>query len=365
MKKLLVTLFVFFALTSVAQTLIVPQPVRGFQVGSNDLQNFNVIHTPKEAIQVAFIITVQKTGEGQILEMVSSNHTLRPGVNSFTLSNLNVISKRYSNTSYASYESKMRSFPEGEYGYCIDIICKDAVNKCERIFEAEITHKQCNEFTVIPATPLLLASPEDEALIKETRPNFSWIPPMPLGSDPDIRYSFTLVHLQKDQRPEDGIRRNRPLYQRGPTNNLVNGVNLVFPTTLPDLIKGERYAWQVEAFLNNIKVGTSEVWEFEVEKKQVYSSYVDITTASNNLHQCGSNLDFSYKYRGLEGVLNYQILDSEGEDVSPSKEILVVRGDNYLRINRVDAGLNTDEQYQLKVTDLRGKNYILLFQFFE
>lgn len=275
----LLCLLSFCALAQ-AQTSVNLYPVSGFQIASNDLLNFNVIHTSNEPVQVQFqVIVEQKSGQrGQFLELHSAKHVLKPGINTFNTSNFNITRKRFASSEMATYEMKMNSFPMGDYSYCVRIICQDAPATCEKMFEGEITYNACSDFRVLPMTPLLLASPEDEAKLKIKRPNFSWIPPMPLGNDPDISYEFTLVHLNEKQKGEDGIRRNRPLYKR----DRIPEVALNFPTTLEDLIPGEHYAWQVKAHLGEVLVGTSEVWEFEIVKPVDPPRYVRLNHLGNS-----------------------------------------------------------------------------------
>ncbi len=292
--------------------------------------------------------------------MTSGIHVLKSGINNYNISNINIVEKHYAKSDFAQYEAKMRSFPIGSYEYCIDIICVDELSKCEEVLESEITRKQCHDFTILPMTPLLLSSPDDEEVIETVRPNFTWIPPMPLGNDPDISYDYTLVKLNEDQRGEDGIRRNRPLYER----QGIQAINLVFPSTLEDLERGERYAWQVKARLGDVVAGISEVWEFEVEEENEPQKYVLLSKTPNAAifdYKDDDVIYFMHKspYAGTNYTI--RIKSTEGEIVADnlSKDLLLRQNNDHNETKHT--GLNT-YQLELKRFNLNPGIYTLILE---
>jgi hypothetical protein len=319
MNKLL-TFLIFLSCFHVhGQTIINPHPVSGYQVSSDNLLDFDVIAISKgsaESVNVSFRITVSQSDQlrGPFLTMYSGKHTLTKGVNSFNIGNINIIRKQFASADFANYESKMNSFPMGNYVYCINIVCEDNFDRCSDFFVQENNRTECTEFTILPMSPLLLASPEDEDVLKDKRPNFNWIPPMPIGSDPNISYEYTLVHLNKDQKGEDGIRRNRPIYKR----DGIRAINLTYPTTLEDLEEGEHYAWQVSAYLGKILVGTSEVWEFEVEDEKETPSYALKTKIGleSYEHLMSEPVIFIYDERYKRGKVNFELVSIRDESTN-------------------------------------------------
>ena len=367
MRKLFY-LFLFFGFTHLgsAQVLLNPHPVSGFQISSNDILNFDVINTlpgtdKDQGVYASFRISVYLQNGQEVLQMISSRHLIPVGVTNFNSSNINIISKRYTSSEISNYEEKMRSFPMGSYSYCLDIVCEDTYEKCTKHFIQEDNRKECQEFSVMPMSPLLLSLPEDEEVVKNTRPNFNWIPPMPLGSDPDISYELTLVHLEADQKAEDGIRRNRPIYER----DGIPAINMTFPTTLEDLEPGEHYGWQVHAYLGKILATTSEVWEFEVEEEKVLEgSLVNINKDIIGIHKCTENLRFSYYSRINQDYLNYKIFDSENNEVPGLIDFSIKRGDNVLILTQRESELENDKIYHLVISEPRGTELKLNFTFY-
>ena len=349
-----------------AQIVINPHPVSGFQISSNDILNFDVINSvigaDEKGVNVKFRITVKysEIGGGAILEMTSSNHLIKPGVSNFNISNVNIVSKKFLNPEIANYEIKANSFPVGEYTYCIDVLCQDNVKQCEKHFIQEQSSTQCSEFTIRPMTPLLLSLPADEDVLKIKRPNFSWIPPMPLGSDPDISYEMTLVHLNKDQRGEDGIRRNRPIFKR----DGIKSTNLTFPTTLEDLEAGEHYAWQVKARLGNIVAGTSEVWEFEIEEERSFINAVNINKNVLGVHSCNETLTIQYTSDN-EGILDFEVYNSKGDRITPYEDFKIKRGDNIIILPNYLLEYNNGEVLKLVVKDPKNRTYKVEFTFID
>lgn len=342
-----------------SQVTINPHPVGGFQVASDDVLQFDVINPiPDEnGILVHFFIQIMDPNGKRIVHMQSGKHTVTKGINSYNVSNLNIISKRFYNQEIANYESKTRSLPTGNYTYCINIVCNEGSERCKKFDIQENNQTECHDFEVMPMSPLLLSMPEDEDVLKEKRPNFTWIPPMPLGSDPDISYEMTLVHLNNEQSAEDGIRRNRPIFQR----DGIKAVNQIFPTTLEDLEEGEHYAWQVQAHLGSTVAATSEVWEFEIEKEEIYSSFVNVNKGVNGIHSCNNILKFSYDSRIEESLLNYRIEDDFGKDVTPDKDFIVERGINELTLSVEESGLEVGEKYHLIIVSPRNERFELSF----
>jgi hypothetical protein len=366
MKKVLLLSLLFGFLNSYSQVLLNPHPVSGFQVSSNDILSFDVINTsvtekPEDGVLVYFKIDVKQEGyAGNILEMKSSTHFIKKGVTNFNLSNINIIDKRYATPEIANYELKMRSFPIGSYTYCVSIICQDKVDICKKYFIQENQERQCSEFTILPLTPLLLSLPEDEDILKVKRPNFNWIPPMPLGNDPNISYELTLVHLNKDQKGEDGIRRNRPLYKR----DGIKSINMTFPTTLEDLEDGEHYAWQVQAYLGKILAATSEVWEFEIEKKLEFINAVNLNKGVKGTHTCTDALNLQYSSE-RPGLLSYIVTNSNGNIVTPSVDIMLDRGSNLITIPADKIEYKVGETLRLEVIDEKNRSFKINFKFSE
>lgn len=295
MKRFFFILFGLITFSVSGQTFTYPQPIAGFLISSDDLVSFNVIHGSSQKVNVSFEIDVTMSGQGMVLQMETSNHVISPGTNVFNRANVNIVKKRYLNQDVSAYESVSKSLPIGNYEYCIRIICRDESSVCEESLQYEQVQTRCEPFNIIGTTPLMLNTPKDEDVIKELRPNFTWIPPMPIGNAQEVTYSLTLVELISDQTGEEGIQKNRPLHkQEG-----IPSISLAFPSTLDDLKPGHKYAWRVEAFFNKLNIGTSEVWEFEIFKPEEPPKYIQLSKSANSsLYRFKSHEELYFVYKG-------------------------------------------------------------------
>ena len=360
-RPLITCLLSFFSFLLSAQTFVNPMPISGYQVSSSDLLQFTVTHSKVKQIPVSFSIEVMRADVGPVLRIITGKHMLIPGSNSFSKANLNIIKKQYIEPHVGQYELKHRSLPPGDYTYCVKVICIGTADECEEILSLENLHQRCEDFNIINITPLLLNYPPDEAELEQGRPNFNWLPPMPLGNDPSMSYTYKLVQLRSNQTAEDGIRRNRAIYER----QSIQGINQLFPTTLDELVAGESYAWQVEAFLGKMKVATSEVWEFEIKEDLTNVSFVDIQKPSNGIHVCEESLNFVYNSPGGESLLNYSIYDEGGNELHISEALYIEQGLNKLVL---DKSLFSDipaSSYTIKVINPKRRQYSISFRFKE
>ena len=260
-----------------AQVVINPHPIMGFQFGSKDILNFDVIYSPTESVKVQYEANLLDANGQLIVQFISGIHILKTGANSYQPTNFNIQQTRYVNRQIAEAERLTSFVPSGDYTYCISMRCVDDPAVCDRTVKLEVDYSACNDVRSEPVTPLLLSFPEDEANIKNKRPTFTWIPPMPIGNNPNLTYTYKLVKMLQGQSAEDAIRRNRPLF----TQSGLRAISLMFPNQLDDLEVGDHYAWQVSAELGELHIATSDVWEFEIEKEE------KVTAAFITKHKIG------------------------------------------------------------------------------
>lgn len=355
-----VAFFTFLYSPANSQVFIQSYPQSGFQMASRDFLQFDVIYNHSQTVNVQYTIRVNNEAGGPVVELTSTVHTLVKGVNSYSPLTFKLTSTRYIDLEVAKIERSTGYLPPGNYKYCITVQCVDAPEKCKELLPVESGLTHCSSVELLNVTPLLLSSPSDEAELEETRPNFLWIPPMPIGNDPDISYQFTLVHMRDDQSAEDAIRRNRALY----STSGIKGLMLVYPSTLGDLEKGEKYAWQVTAFIGRRQVATSQVWEFKIKKEEDGQVFVRIQTQRDGVHTCKDVLRFIYEEPYTATELQYRILDETGGDVTPSGlQLPLGRGENKLEIRMDDGLFEKGVIYTLVVINSKGKETRLRFTF--
>jgi hypothetical protein len=153
------------------------------------------------------------------------------------------------NNYISSSDSQMYS---GKYSTCIILksVSNDSIINTN-IYTFEITGK--DEITVI--------SPSDKSVLSKDLLQFSWKGPT-FENSQEILFRFILVEVASDQPPEDAIKCNPAYY----THDRISGNQISISTGITKLNSPQQYAWQIEAYCQNIKITTSRVQEFVYDK---------------------------------------------------------------------------------------------------
>jgi len=349
-----------------SDVILTTDPITQSRLSTTEALSHSVLSMLSEPINVYFEISIRSEKGFDVVLAKSAHTVVQPGANRFNSSNLRLIQKKYRNKDFGMFEERNGYLPTGSYTVCIAMKCAD--QECLSFTGLyEVKDQQifdCKESFSINPTPLLLALPLDEAELETKRPNFSWIPPMPIGTDPGISYRFTLIELREKQRAETGIRRNRPIYQQAGLRT----INLPYPAELEDLEVGKQYAWQVEAILGETPVQTSEVWEFEIveEEQEVFPMpYVRLKRTDDEVYNTFSELNFIYTQEGPSKTLDYSITSLSGTGLGLNLPKLDQNfGENFYKIDLTSLGLEHKEYYVLVVKDDKGKVYRLKFRYY-
>jgi len=359
LRTLTLLLFIFSCTLVNSQTILTLQPHTGVQFKSTDIWNMNVVYTQSNSVKVQF--QAELRFQGKLVERLSTfDVVLKQGVNSYSSTNIRTQNQTYLNPELGKVERKLGYLPDGNYEYCIRLVCRETPDQCEQKLGQEVLVRMCMDVEAKTSTPLLLTLPEDEAILEDKRPSFSWIAPMPIGSDADFRYQMKLVKLNKNQSAEDGIQRNRVLFRSTRQSSL----QLMLPVQIDDLEEGERYAWLVEGYLGNMFIARSEVWEFEIKKKpEKAESFVRVRFNDPETHVCSNTLRFIYKEEYVAGNLDYVIFDSEGNDVTTNEQFNTAIGENKYEILIEDKGFVSGEIYTLIITDRKNRKLKLNFTY--
>ncbi len=338
-----------------AQVVLTPHPIIGYQFASKDILHFDALYSLNQPVKVRYTASLYNSRGKLVVQFESDVHVLQPGVNRYNPALFKVKQSRYFDRSIANVERSTSFLPSGDYTYCIHMYCADNPAVCEETIRAEVDIEACNDVRAEPISPLLLSFPEDEAITENKRPNFTWIPPLPVGNDPNIRYTLSLVHMLDGQSAEDAIRRNRPLY----TRSGIQGITLMFPNQLNDLIEGEHYAWQVSAQLGETHIATSDVWEFEIEKKEhTHFSVVLDEQRNNNIYKYnkGDTLFFIFKNPYTPDDLTVSIRNSSSG--SNSDDLLIRDHDEEANetYNPIQLIQNGKQMYAIPLTHLGAQS---------
>jgi hypothetical protein len=97
-------------------------------------------------------------------------------------------------------------------------------------------------FTLSVPQPPNLLYPTNESVIPVANPVFQWTPSIRAsGSQP--AYRFRLVEMLPGQTPLRAIEGNYPLLE----TSVENGTALSYPSSVPQLVNGRRYAWRIQS----------------------------------------------------------------------------------------------------------------------
>ena len=136
--------------------------------------------------------------------------------------------------------------------------------------------------------------------------------------------------------------------------------------------RGHHYAWQVIAYWNDIEMGKTEVWEFEVDKSKSTASKSESPTyrmvkkqMAGTYYTFSDHLYFAYDNKANDANLSYTIY-TKGEQSKSLKELPEIpleSGRNQLQIDiKKILNLIKGQSYILKITDRYGFEYFLAFK---
>jgi hypothetical protein len=348
-----------------AQIQIQTKPFTGLHLSSSNGLEAIVISSIDKPVEVFAEVIINRNNANRVVEYKTSSFTINPGLNLISSNSYTVLNKKYNNIDIANYENTNGYLPTGDYSLCFVLKCGNSICENSKFSELSIEQRgSCFDIQTITPTPLLLANPLDESKIKELRPNFNWIPPFPIGTDPNLTYTFTLVELQKNQSGESAIRRNRALYQ----SKGIQGITLAFPNELQDLKRGSKYAWQVEAVLGKTPIQQSEVWEFEIEIEELEvfpMPYVRLKTTDEQIFNALNNLKFIYREEGKAKPLKYTLYTIEGQQLNLPLPVLNTQfGETKFDIDLTTLGLENKKYYMIMVEGPNQTMYQLKFRYF-
>lgn len=359
-----ILLFGIIALCSLAsfgQVSISPKLSNNLNFATEDGLSCFITSNLDKPVNVYLEIQINSERGFGVVVAKTENFPLNIGFTTLDRNSIILQQKKYLNRDFGSYEQANGHLPAQGYSVCLALRCVD--NDCNFSEQPNREVTTCFEKIAINPTPLLLASPYDEAELTDKRPNFSWIPPMPIGNDPNLNYRFTLVELREKQSPDAGIMRNRPIFQISglPT------ISLPYPGELEDLRVGTTYAWQVVALLGKTPVQASEVWEFEIVEKEeeVFPMpFVRLKRTDDQIYNALNELKFIYNQTGNTNILNYKITTITGTPVVISLPSFALNyGENKYTLDLTPLGLEHKQYYILEVLSDKRVIYLLKFRY--
>ncbi len=247
-----------------AQVNIEFSAINEYAFNTRQALNLVIVNSNPKVFSV-FIQGKITDGNGQmVVEFKSSEVLLSIGSTIVTPMNTSLSDINYHNQDIAEIENRTGTYPSGNYNICIWLNCVTQDCSGAGRDAAGMEQIKCTPVHIENPTPLILATPDNESEIEETRPLFSWIPPSPVAGSSNLNYTMILVEMMEGQNKADALNMNRPLIEMEGISNPA----LIFPSDLPELEKGKWYAWQVQAFVGKTPIAKSEQWKFKIKKKE-------------------------------------------------------------------------------------------------
>ncbi len=227
--------------------------------------------------------------------------------------------------------------------------------------------ENCIALNIDPLSPPLLNTPADGDNLLTKYPQFTWLPPTPVGLFNDLGYSMIVVEVLPGQGSGDAIQQNLPVYTAGYTKDRY--VN--YPASFRALDTSKLYAWRVVALNNGKAVALSETWTFRVAaarpavKPKPEEPYLNLKRGQDAAIATGGKvLRLAYENPAADSVLTYTItsLEDAGNPVVQQGQLKLRYGTNLLQVPlQRKNGLVQDKVYLFRFTNSRNENWSIKF----
>jgi hypothetical protein len=243
--------------------------------------------------------TATESVQGMIIEATSSVITLQHGIRAISGNELGPFTVSESNSHYKDIILFTGGLPSGNYNICIGVydaasgnqIAIDCISVTvenfnrmelttpidgEIIGNASSDTEENNEPGIIYHTDTPTDNITDKEAVSDKRQKeinsrskvigmapdviFSWLPPVPIPPDVRISYRLKLVEILGYQSVHSAMASN-PMYYQSP---LLSSTMLRYPVAAQPLMPGRKYAWSVEAYVNDFKIQESEIRSVEI-----------------------------------------------------------------------------------------------------
>jgi hypothetical protein len=352
----LVLLMIFNCSYLLAQISVHLQQPHPFQFHVEDMWKVTLTSTYQTPVRVYLYGTARSLTEGLIVDANTAIFSMNIGTRMVKANEIGPIDVHKQNQTYGDIVKKMGGLPSGKFEICVYV--KDAATN-------QTLAVDCIEHEVQNFTEVELISPISSTVIsneyfeidektssvsqKKLTNNpipvlklpdspfgtfdkytidkikkaeqvlvgagqfvvFNWMPPTPVPKGYGLKYKLNVVEILARQSAYDAIKTN-PYYY---TNSNITTSTFQYPLSASPFKHGRSYGWQVTAYVNNIKISESEIWEF------TYLNFTGSVTQNKNL-----------KSEGETTLLN----DLARYDISPKEYIKSLREERLLGASTMD-----------------------------
>lgn len=244
---------------------------------TGDMFNLTIINPTQETYRVYLHGRSTESIIGLILDASCNTFDLPPGTKIVKTSDVGKVTINEKNEKYKDVITRMGQLPSGDYDICVDVI---------NAATGDILGTDCVTQEVLLVSQVTLVYPGDKQefrsqqkplaqvdrrthtgtdiqedenhAIRTMNLIFSWMPPVPIAAGRSVTYKLKLVDIYGMQSGYDAMQSN-PLFY---SNGNIKSTSFQFPLSARQFKEGNKYAWQVEAYLNGDLLSSSEVFEF-------------------------------------------------------------------------------------------------------
>ena len=249
--------------------------------------------------------------------------------------------------------------PAGRYQACYTVVNAQ---------KGDITLvENCIPVNVDPLSPPLLNTPANEDRVITPYPQFTWLPPTPIGLFNDLGYAIIVVEVLPGQGKADAVQQNIPLNASVYTKDLFWN----YPASTRSLDPGKVYAWRVVAMNSGKAVALSDIWTFritnnrptvEVEKP---SPFVEVKrTQDAVIAATGNVLRITYDNAAADSTIKYTItsIEEPGNPVVQEGSLSVQYGQNQLQVPlRSNRKIQSNKVYLFRFVSSRNESWTVKF----
>src|SRR5882757_4662713 len=245
-KRLIFLSLLFLGVVTQAQINMTLQvPPAGVLI-KNQLWNMLLVNSGQSiSVRVNLVLLDEKNNQ-PVLTATSAPILLARGARQLQAKDLGPIQYAYSGPSFRADVDPNGMLPAGSYQACYTVagMEKGAAPRVEN----------CIQVNVDPLSPPLLNTPADESRQYTYYPQFTWLPPTPVGLFNDLSYDLVVVEVLPGQGKADAIQQNIPVYSAGFVKNLY----MNYPSSYRALDTSKLYAWRIIVLNNGAPAAMSD-----------------------------------------------------------------------------------------------------------
>ncbi len=231
-----------------------PSPYLSDWEANGNIGSVEISNNTSETIELVIFLSLDESQRGNIATAESNIFSFPPGsIENITTNDIIDYGSLDYNSDLEELIIRTGRLPEGEYTVCLELQTIDGT-----VLLSDI----CVTFTILYPDPPYLIFPFDSDTLLELFPTFQWTP-VQVPIEFPIHYSLKIVETYNGQVPFQALQANPVHYEE----NYHTVPNLQYPLDALELIKGKRYAWQVQVldennFAPSSNDGKSEIFSF-------------------------------------------------------------------------------------------------------